>query len=200
MSDPELYFVLPPSFDPVRHMSVLREALELGRPTALRLAVTEEAAARTQATALQHVLRAQDIALILTNLPALARQLDCDGVQLDATSPLLATARKALGEDRQLGIACPPTRDAAMSAGEAGADYIALPPEGADVVRWWGEMMELPTVADPLSTSAEARAMAGAGVDFLTLRIDCTAPDQMRAQIRDWADLRPGRPASARPA
>lgn len=172
MQNWELYLVLPDAFEAARHHHALTDAIALGAPSALRLATTDATRAREQVNALKPLLHTHDIALMLTDLPALARDLDCDGVHITAGSPLLSSAREALGEERQLGIACDANRDAAMQAGEAGADYIALPPNAADILKWWGSVMELPTVAEGLDTAEACQAAIEAGADFLCITLD----------------------------
>ena len=89
-------------------------------------------------------------------------------------------ARKLLGEG-QLGVSCYDSRDAAMVAGELGADYVAY---GAffpsatkrtdtradpELLRWWSEMMELPVVAIGGITPENCRPLVEAGADFLAV-------------------------------
>lgn len=71
----------------------------------------------------------------------------------------MRATRKALGADAIIGAFCGTSRHDGMSAGEAGADYIAFGPIGRsaltdaepaarDLFAWWSEMIELPVVAE----------------------------------------------------
>jgi len=68
-------------------------------------------------------------------------------------------ARKDLGADAIVGAYCGATRHEGISAGEAGADYVAFGPVGATplgdgalagraLFQWWSEMIEVPVIAE----------------------------------------------------
>lgn len=114
----------------------------------------------------------------------LARTLKADGVHIPAsTDPegLYAAAREMLGDRAIVGLDAGTSRHDAMTAGEAGADYIAfgLSPlatgreqageERAALIEWWAEIFEVPCVAIDVATAAEAQALAAAGADFVTV-------------------------------
>ncbi|MFN4143904.1 thiamine phosphate synthase [Aestuariivirga sp.] len=92
------------------------------------------------------------VAVIVAGEPRDAARSGADGIQLDAETEDLATARAALGKERFLGAYAGSSRHLAMEAAEAGADYVAFDQAGASVagepiVRWWSEVMEIPCVA-----------------------------------------------------
>jgi thiamine-phosphate pyrophosphorylase len=71
----------------------------------------------------------------------------------------MRATRKALGGDAIIGAYCGALRHDGMTAGEAGADYIAFGPLGEtpladgpkvehDLFAWWSEMIEIPVVAE----------------------------------------------------
>jgi thiamine-phosphate pyrophosphorylase len=77
-----------------------------------------------------------------------------DGVHLDASEVDIASARKRLGPRKIIGAFCGASRDLAMRAGEAGADYVALSQNsktvGEPIIGWWSALFEVPCVAfDP---------------------------------------------------
>ena len=90
--------------------------------------------------------------------------------------------RWLLGKDLTLGVSCHGSRDLAMTAGEAGADYVAF---GAffrsgtkteaeieaepEVLTWWSDVMELPTVAIGGITRSNCGPLVRAGADFLAV-------------------------------
>ncbi|NVN32283.1 thiamine phosphate synthase, partial [Endobacter medicaginis] len=93
----------------------------------------------------------------------------------------VATARRLLGPDLQLGVSCYDSRELAMLAGEAGADYVAFgaiyesPTKQTDIradlslLGWWSELMELPCVAIGGLTPANCAPVVQAGADFLAV-------------------------------
>ena len=167
-----LYLVAPDPL-PADFATQLRAALAAGDVAALRLATDDEAVVAE----VRPITRAFDVALILDGPPALAAKTGCDGAHVRDVEQA-AAARRALG-DLQLGVFCADSRDAAMRAGEAGADYVAFGPvapsndasndAGAveDAISWWADLMEPPVVAEGPITAANCAALVRAGADFL---------------------------------
>jgi thiamine-phosphate pyrophosphorylase len=173
-----LYLVTPPvladGFE-----AALAAALDAGDVAAVKLALPGAPAdlVLAAAAALRPIVQARGVAFMLAGDPALAVAAGCDGVHLEPGDMPVAQARKLIG-DLQLGVSCGGSRDAAMSAGEAGADYIAFGPyntvEGDDpdpeLLPWWIELMELPAVAEGDVTAANCADLVRAGADFLAVR------------------------------
>lgn len=186
-----LYLVLPTTFDTGTHNAFVSEAIAIARPDAIRLATTDPEEAKTAARALMPVTRQHNIALMLTDLPSLARELDCDGVHLSRHSPLLVDARQMIGNNLQLGISCGASRDEAMLAGEAGADYVALENAPSELIEWWADIAELPLVAEDVTSIEAARAMIASGADFLALTpdlLDTAASLEYLRSVRNLLD------------
>lgn len=183
----EFYLATPILQDGEAFLPVLAQGLARQCPAAvlLRLADAPEAQLIKIIKTIQPLVQGQDIALMLQDRPALAQKTGCDGVHLSAafTGGSVRDIRKALGDDLQLGVTVGTSRDAAMCAGEGGADYVlfsastgprqeddnltdAEPESLAALVQWWCMMMELPAVACA-STPEEARTLAGCDVDFV---------------------------------
>ncbi|WP_394819074.1 thiamine phosphate synthase [Sorlinia euscelidii] len=117
-----------------------------------------------------------NIALMLKDWPEGVASLGCDGVHISNASNPVDMLRKRLPADTQLGVSCGESGDAAMQAGEAGADYIAINANQTDLAAWWMEMTELPLVCENIETADEVEALTRLGVDFLFLRLDFNAP------------------------
>ena len=62
----------------------------------------------------------------MNDRPDLAAELDCDGVHVGEEDMPYAEARRLLGPDRIVGVTCGASRDRAITAAEAGADYVAF--------------------------------------------------------------------------
>jgi len=178
-----LYYHLPEGIEADAIAPFLPDLLENAPCEAFRIGTTDPAATRRAIATLRPILHQYDVALMLTGQPALARQSNCDGTQIDPTVTDAAQARTQLGKDLQLGVACGLSRDAAMLAGETGADYIAFegnPTPLREQTQWWASVMELPAVAHSTTDIPAALALAEAGADFLAIDLTGSA-DQIPA-------------------
>ncbi len=178
--DCRLYLITPPVL-PDGFAVLLAEALDAGDVGAVQLRLTEadDDAVRRTADLLRPVAHARNVALILNNRPDLAVETGCDGAHVGARDMQPADARKLLGPDLQLGVSCYDSRDAALRAGEAGADYVAFggffPSQtkqirsfaDIELLAWWSELMELPTVASGGITAENCAPLVRAGANFL---------------------------------
>ncbi len=124
-----LYLISPERIEhPALFASDLRAALDGGDVAAFQLrlkGVDDDAIARAADT-LRPVCQQRDVAFILNDRPDLAVKLDCDGVHVGQDDMSCAEARRIVGPQRQVGVTCKASRDLAMEAGEAGADYVAF--------------------------------------------------------------------------
>ena len=96
--------------------------------------------------------QALGVAVLVAGEARDAARAGADGVQVEATTEDVSTAREALGKDRFVGAHAGTSRHFAMEAAEAGADYIAFDQNGPTVgglpiVQWWSDVMEIPCVA-----------------------------------------------------
>ncbi len=164
----QLYLVAPDKL-PDDFTVRLEAVLAAGEIAALRVSAADRAA-------LARVLpisRAHGVALILDGAPELAAATGCDGAHVPDSDDV-ASARQALG-DLQLGVFCGQSRDAAMRAGEAGADYVSFGPDAqqgvcdVDLIAWWADLMELPVVAEGGINAGNCGALVRAGADFLAV-------------------------------
>ena len=177
-----LYLLTPPTLHPAAFAPLLAAALDAGGVDAvqLRLKQADDDRILRAIDTLRPVVQARDVAFILNDRPDLAIRSGCDGAHVGAGDMDAAGARRLLGE-LQLGVSCYDSRDAAMVAGELGADYVAFgaffpsPTKDTDVradpglLRWWSEMMELPVVAIGGITAANCGPLVTAGADFLAV-------------------------------
>lgn len=90
-------------------------------------------------------VQAKNIAFMVMDSPQNAVKIKADGVQV-AYSKDIKKIRQSLG-DLALGVVCS-TRDEAMRAGEAGADYIAFDGENAvELAQWWIDLFNIPCIS-----------------------------------------------------
>ena len=130
---------------------------------------------------LQAICAARDVAFIVNDDISLAKRLKADGVHLGQGDGDPRDAREQLGREAQIGVTCHGSRHLALEAGEAGADYVAF---GAffpsttketehraelELLEWWSEMVELPSVAIGGITPDNCGPLVEAGADFLAV-------------------------------
>lgn len=185
-STARLYLVTPPLGDAPAFAPALREACGTSDVAAvlLRLAAADERTLVNRAKALAPAAQEAGAAVLVSapgevDLAAVAARGGADGVHLaGADAGRLKDMRERL-KDRILGVGGLRSKDDAMVAGEAGADYLifgepradgSLPPLDAVIERaaWWAEIFETPCVAFAPSLDA-APAVAATGAEFVAL-------------------------------
>jgi thiamine-phosphate pyrophosphorylase len=179
-----LYLITPPRIDDLAAFAAkLEAALAAGDVAAVQLRLKE--APRTEIEAavatLGPLTRPRDIALILNDRPDLAADLDCDGVHIGQSDMPYVQARRLMGAGRIVGVTCHDSRDLAMEAAEAGADYVAFGAFFAtdtkatthrpdlELLSIWQETMLTPCVAIGGITAENCRPLVVAGADFLAV-------------------------------
>jgi thiamine-phosphate pyrophosphorylase len=178
---PRIYLITPPEFELSQFPTRLDDVLDAHDVACIRLALAtrdEDRIARA-ADALREVAHAHDVALVIDSHIALAERLGLDGVHLTDGARSVRAARKALGADAIVGAFCGASRHDGLTAGEAGADYVAFGPVGAtalgdgsraetDLFAWWSEMIEVPVVAEGALGHSELATLAPI-TDFVAL-------------------------------
>lgn len=158
---PQIYLITPPEIELSRFPAQLAAVLDQHEVACVRLALSsrdEDKIARA-ADACREVTHARDVALVIENHLGLVERLGLDGVHLSDAARSVRHARKELGPDAIVGAFCGASQHDGMTAGEAGADYIAFGPCGTsalgdgsraehDLFAWWSQMIEIPVVAE----------------------------------------------------
>jgi thiamine-phosphate pyrophosphorylase len=141
-------------------------------------------------------------ALLYSDLAQLP-QLGADGIHLPWAQDIVSLfkeSRRVAPPGSIIGADAGRSRHDAMELGEAGADYIAfaIPPDvedravaverRIDLIAWWSEVFELPSVAFDVADAQEARRLAEAGADFVSVTVPqhCTVDDAV-SRVRDFA-------------
>ncbi len=181
---PRLYLISPERLDhPNLFADDLRRALDGGDVAAfqLRLKAASDAEISRAADTLRPACQQRDVSFIMNDRPDLAVKLDCDGVHVGQDDMPYAEARRIVGPDRQVGVTCKASRDLAMTAAEAGADYVAFgafftsttksvtTPASLEILEWWSELFEVPCVAIGGITVENCKPVIEAGADFLAV-------------------------------
>lgn len=163
---PQITLITPPAFDPEEFAPRLAAVLDATDIACLRLSLAtrdHEAQARA-ADACREIAHARDVAIVIDNHLLLVERLGLDGVHLTDGARNVRKARKDLGTDAIVGAFCGTTRHEGLTAGEAGADYVAFGPVGTsalgtgaqageELFQWWSEMIEVPVIAEGALTA-----------------------------------------------
>ena len=179
-----LYLITPPALDPDRFAKELEAALAGGDVACpqLRLKDIDDDAIRRAAMLLKPIAQDRDVAFIMNDRPNLAAELDCDGVHVGEEDMPYAEARRLLGPERIVGVTCGASRDRAIIAAEAGADYVAFGAffpsmtktatkyrATAELLKDWSETTVVPCCAIGGITQQNCGPLVEAGADFLAV-------------------------------
>ena len=193
---PQIYLITPPDFDLEVFPGQLARVLDGTEIACIRLAMAGSDADRIgrAADALRQVSHDRDVALVIETHLQLAERHGLDGVHLTDGARNVRAARKALGADAIVGTFCGTSRHEAITAGEAGADYVAFGPVGdlplgtgpraeRDLFAWWSEMIEVPVVAEGGLTAALVAELAPVS-DFLGVGAEIWSTDDPVAALK----------------
>lgn len=134
-----------------------------------------------QARALLPLCRHYQVPLIINDSIKLCLTLDADGVHLGADDGNLSEVRARLGADKILGASCYNRFDLAVSAQQAGADYVAFgacfasntksnaPVAPLALFQQAREQLQIPSVAIGGITLENARSVIDAGADSIAV-------------------------------
>ncbi len=178
-----LYLITPPAFEPHEFAETLAGALDAGDVASLQLRLkgVDDDAVRRATELLMPICQSRDVAFVINDRPDMAAELGADGVHIGQQDAGYDVARRLLGADRIVGVTCHSSRYLAMEAAEAGADYVAFGaffptgtkevkgPADIELLRWWSEVMLVPSVAIGGITPENCRPLVEAGADFLAV-------------------------------
>ncbi len=176
MTDARLYLITPALGDAEigAFLAPFAAALAAGDVASVLATLKPDADPKRVLQPLLERAAARDAALLVEGDPRLAARLGADGAHVAGAD--VAEAARSLKPQRIVGAGRLRLRDDAMSAGEAGADYVMFGEPGATLssealrerVGWWSEIFETPCVAYAASLD-EVGALAAAGADFVAL-------------------------------
>lgn len=183
----------------------LERALSAGEVAAFQFRVKgiDQHAAAALAEPLQAICAAHDCAFIVNDDVGLAKRIGADGVHLGQGDGDVRDAREELGREAQIGVTCHASRDLALEAGEAGADYVAFGSffpsttkssehrPDLELLTWWQTMIEIPCVAIGGITPDNCGPLVRAGADFIAVSAAVWTGDEadnVRAFHRAMAD------------
>jgi thiamine-phosphate pyrophosphorylase len=176
----QLLLIGPLRYEPTRLAEQLAAALAVGGIAgfvlSIDLAGREASSLSAQLAPVRAVCAAHRTACLVRDHVGLALEIGADGVHLGSGAADVPACRAALGRERILGVSCGRSRDGAMTAGEAGADYVGFGDLGQrpghevyELLQWWSELFVLPCLAEGAVTEDDGAALVRAGADFVAV-------------------------------
>lgn len=154
-----------------------------------------------QARALLPLCRQYNVPLIINDSVKLCLTLDAEGVHLGADDGNLAEVRARIGDDKILGASCYNRFDLALSAQQAGVDYVAFgacfasstKPNAAvanlDLFKQAQTQLAVPTVAIGGITLENASQVIEAGASAVAVINALFAADNVKSQVAQFKQL-----------
>ena len=199
MSDqdrPQLTLITPPAFETDLFGEILARVMDDVPIACVRLAMAtkDQDTIRRAADGLREISHARDVPLVIETHWKLVEPHGLDGVHLPDGPHQVRFLRKELGADPIIGAYCGSSRHDAMSAGEAGADYVAFGPVGQsalgdgsqadhDLFQWWSEIFEIPVIAEGALSAADITHITPV-TDFFGIGEEIWTNDDPSAQLR----------------
>jgi thiamine-phosphate pyrophosphorylase len=194
---PQLTLITPPAFDLDVFPDRLAAVLDASEIACLRLTLAskDEDVVLRAADACRVLAHARDVAIVIDTHMRLVERLGLDGVHLPDGARNVRKARKDLGGDAIVGAFCGTTRHEGLTAGEAGADYVAFGPIGTtplgtdtqadhELFAWWSEVIEVPVIAEGALTRQLVERFAPV-TDFFALGEEIWRHDDAVAALKD---------------
>lgn len=202
----KLYLLTPPKIEPAAFADELQRAIaakpEIVGAVQLRLKDVSDDDFRRAADTLIPVCHGFDIPLIINDRPDIAKDTGADGVHVGQQDASYGEARALLGPDAIVGVTCHASRDLAIEAGDAGADYVAFgaffPSQSkeakhhatTEILEFWSQMTVIPCVAIGGITAENCRPLVDAGANYLAVIGSVWShPDGPDAGVRAFADV-----------
>jgi len=180
----QIYLITPPQIDDFPAFgAALTEALTAAPVACLqiRLKGASDSAIIQAAQIITPICRDNGTAVILNDRPDLVDPCGADGVHIGQEDMDYFSSRELLGEDAIIGVTCHNSRELAFQAANAGANYVAFgaffetstkdPKTRAEleILKWWSETVEVPSVAIGGINPGNAKAVIEAGADFIAV-------------------------------
>ena len=155
----------------------------------------------TAATLLLDLCRARRVPLIVNDDPALAAEIEADGVHVGRDDGDVRSARRIVGDRRIVGASCYDRLDLALAAAGEGAAYVAFGsffasptkphavPAPVRLLSDAREKLDLPIVAIGGITAQNGAALVEAGADFIAAIDGVFGGDDVEHAARGYAAL-----------
>ena len=201
----QIYLLTPPAIADVPAFCETLDAALKAAPVAclqIRLKELENSALIQAGQAITQVCHANGVEVILNDSPDLVTEIGADGAHIGQEDMDYFSSRELLGGDAIIGVTCHNSKELAFAAAKAGADYVAFgaffetstkdPKTRAEleILSWWHEAVEIPSVAIGGITVDNAQAVIAAGADFIAISSGVwDHPDGAAAAVSRFSQL-----------
>ena len=201
-----LYAITDPALIPDRQLLPAAEAALRGGARLLqyRDKTATPAQRRHRASQLQTLCRQYGALFLVNDDPALAADIEADGVHIGQSDGGIARARQRLGPDKIIGVTCHGDLTLAEQAAEAGADYVAFgrffpsrtkpqaPPADSAILQQARKQLAIPLVAIGGIDAENGGRLLEQGADALAVihaLFSSPAPEHVEQAARRLAAL-----------
>lgn len=204
-----LYAITDPRLIPAERLLPVSEAALQGGARLLQYRDKDADAftRRQRAAGLVRLCRQYDALFLVNDDPALAAEVDADGVHLGQSDGSVARARAIIGEDRLIGVSCHGSLELAAQAAAEGADYLALGRFYTSHTKPQAPPAAIPVLAEARRrfphqrlvaiggiTPANAEPLITAGADAVAVIHALFAADDVAATARRFSTLFTNKP------
>ncbi len=189
----QIYLITPPVIDDLPAFATQLEAALGAAPEDLPVACLqirlkdmngvpyEDSALVQAASIITSICHRFGVNVLINDRPDLVADCGADGAHIGQDDMDYYSSRELLGGDAIIGVTCHNSRELAFKAAQAGADYVAFgaffdtqtktPKFRAEVeiLEWWHQAVEVPSVAIGGITVDNAHLLIEAGADFIAL-------------------------------
>lgn len=185
----QIYLITPPQIDDLKAFCAqLDKALSAAPVACLQIRLKdinggpmENSAIIQAARAIVPICHEHETLVLMNDNPDLAKEVGADGVHIGQNDMDYFSSRELLGGDVIIGVTCHNSKGLGFEAANAGADYVAFgaffetPTKAAkyraetEILEWWQEAVEIPSVAIGGITVDNAAQIIQAGADFIAV-------------------------------
>lgn len=180
----QIYLLTPPVIDNLEiFLENLKSALSAA-PVAcvqIRLKDLEDSVFIQTGISIRNICHRYGVMVLVNDRPDLVSAIGADGAHIGQDDMDYFSSRELLGGDAIIGVTCHNSKGLAFEAASAGADYVAFgaffetstkePKAQAEleILTWWHEAVEIPSVAIGGITVDNAEQVIRAGADFIAV-------------------------------
>ncbi|WP_121102351.1 thiamine phosphate synthase [Litorimonas taeanensis] len=180
----QLYLLTPPVITDMAAFLQSLEAALAAAPVAclqIRLKGLSDSDLIQAGKAITPLCHQYGVMVLMNDRPDLVAEINADGVHIGQDDMDYFSSRELLGGDAIIGVTCHNSKGLAFEAAGAGADYVAFgaffetqtktPKARAEleILEWWHEAVEIPSVAIGGITVENAAQVIKAGADFIAV-------------------------------
>ncbi len=180
----QIYLLTPPAIEDMSRFLVALEAALSAAPIAclqIRLKDLSDSDLIQASKVIIPLCHKFGVTVLMNDRPDLVAETGADGAHIGQDDMDYFSSRELLGGDAIIGVTCHNSKSLAFEAASAGADYVAFgaffetptktPKTRAEleILEWWHEAVEIPSVAIGGINLKNAPLVINAGADFIAV-------------------------------